>query len=307
MQTHQFSAMNTSIVLQAEGTKAQDAFKRAEAYIKKEEQRFSRFLPDSELSALNRSAGEWVGASLEMMDLLDNAVETHLATQGLFDPAVLPELRAIGYTRSLGGASRPLGSDPAEIHERRGSASFAKIELDWVKRRVRIPSDMQIDLGGIAKGWIAEQTTRLMTSFSPASAVSIGGDIFLLGAPHGKGAWEVGLEDPRDPTQDLILLLVEDGAVATSSTVKRTWTQGTEERHHLIDPRSGEPAWSPWLSVTVFAPRAVLAEAFAKAILIGGPFLAESLLEKHPEISFIAVDAEGLLWTSPTKKEEIYA
>ena len=130
--------------------------------------------------------------------------------------------------------------------------------------------------------------------------------MFLIGHPHGSTSWDVALEDPRNPVQDLMILLVDGGAVATSSVVKRSWVQGNVKRHHLIDPRTGQPAETPWLSVTVFAPKAVLAETFAKAILIAGPDGTQTLLDNNPEISFIAVDAEGQIWKSPTEKESIH-
>lgn len=75
--------------------------------------------------------------------------------------------------------------------------------------------------------------------------------MFLVGYPQGMDYWEVGLEDPRDPQVDITTLLLQEGAVATSSVAKRTWKQGNISRHHLIDPRTGEPADTLWLSVTV--------------------------------------------------------
>jgi thiamine biosynthesis lipoprotein len=110
--------------------------------------------------------------------------------------------------------------------------------------------------------------------------------------------WEIGMEDPRQPSLDLITLQVDHGAVATSSVVKRVWQQGASTRHHLIDPRTGEPAITPWLSVTVLAPSAATAEVFAKAILIGGPENTQALMEKNPEIIYLAVDDNGQIWMS---------
>ena len=66
--------------------------------------------------------------------------------------------------------------------------------------------------------------------------------MFLVGLPHGQGAWKVGLEDPRDSEQNVAVLHVGPGAVATSSITKRRWRQGGEEHHHLIDPRTGKSA-----------------------------------------------------------------
>ncbi len=306
MQYHQFHAMNTTITLGAEEPQHTAVFTMAKGFIERNEKRFTRFMPDSELSALNRSAGTWFYASSEMMGLLDAAVECHKITNGLFDPSILPDLQAIGYTCSLGDISTSDAEPSLATHSRTSSSLFSEMELEFTKGRVCLPEGMQIDLGGIAKGWIAENAAKCVTGFSPACAVNAGGDMFLIGQPQGQAVWEVVLEDPLDPSRDLMTLLVEGGAVATSSVTKRTWNQEGMKRHHIINPHTGGPAESPWLSVTVFAPKAVLAETFAKAILIAGPNQSQSLLDDHPEISFLAVDAEGYIWTSPTEKERIH-
>jgi len=305
MQYHRFRAMNTAILLAAEGSQSAQAFEAAQNFIEQSEQRFTRFKETSELSALNRSAGDWFTVSPEMLDVLILALECHRATAGIFDPSILPDLQAAGYTRSFDQLlERGVDSVPV-TRARSKKIPFDAIDIDSLQGQVRLPQGMQIDLGGIAKGWIAEKAAHKMAEYSSACGVNAGGDLFLIGQPQGRTSWEVALEDPRNPIQDLMILLVESGAVATSSVVKRSWLQGDLQRHHLIDPRTGEPAETPWLSVTVFAPKAVLAETFAKSILIAGPSGAQSLLDNNPDISFIAVDADGQIWKSPVEKEKV--
>jgi len=307
MQYHRFRAMNTAILLATESSQPAQTFELAQFFIEQSEQRFTRFKDTSELSALNRAAGTWFPVSSEMLDVLTLALDCHQATNRIFDPSILPDLQAVGYTESFDQLSK-LGSvtGPKSQVLASSKSRFTEIEIDVAQKQVRIPKDMQIDLGGIAKGWIAEKAAQLMSEYSSVCAVNAGGDMFLIGQPQGQANWEVALEDPRNPTQDLMVLLVEDGAVATSSVVKRSWKQDGLKRHHLIDPRTGNPAETPWLSVTVFAPKAVLAETFAKAILIAGPEQTQPLLNNNPDISFIAVDADGQLWKSPIEKEVIY-
>jgi len=306
MQYHRFRAMNTTILLGVESRYPLQTFEIAEQYIEQNEQRFTRFRETSELTALNRSAGDWFEVSPEMLDLLIIALECHQSTNGIFDPAILPDLESVGYNQSFDQLVER-GAEPAPLkHPHLQKLPFSAIEIDSLRGRVRLPQGMQIDLGGIAKGWIAERAAALIAHYSTACAVNAGGDMFLIGQPHGAAAWEVALEDPRDPLQDLMILQVESGAVATSSVVKRSWQQGEKKRHHLIDPRTGEPAQTPWLSVTVFAPKAVLAETFAKAILIAGPDQAQALLGNNPGISYLAVDAEGQVVSSFAAKEEPY-
>lgn len=305
MKYHQFWAMNTAFMLASEAPEPEQSFAMTQTFIEKCEQHFTRFKATSELSALNRSAGDWFSVSPEMLELLILAMECHRATNGIFDPSILPDLQSAGYTQSF-DQLREHGADSNPSHGKRSARiPFSAIEIDSLQGRVRLPLGMQIDLGGIAKGWVAERGAALLAENASACGVNAGGDMFLIGHPQGQDHWEVALEDPREPSKDLMTLLVDHGAVATSSIAKRIWQQGDVKRHHLIDPRTGDPAETPWLSVTVFASTAVYAETFAKSVLIAGPEQAGALLNDHPEISFLAVDAQGQLWKSPTEKETL--
>jgi thiamine biosynthesis lipoprotein len=301
-----FRAMNTTITLGAECPYPDQVFDMAQESIERYEARFTRFKETSELSALNRAGGEWFSVSPDMLELLIAAAECHQATNGIFDPSILLDLQAVGYTQSFDQLCKH-GASPARSNDSLAQRiTFSAMEIDALRGRVRLPKGMQIDLGGIAKGWIAERIARLMALSCTACAVNAGGDMFLMDQPSGQTAWEIGLEDPHNPVRDLMVLRVEGGAVATSSVVKRAWRQGETPQHHLIDPRTGKPAETPWLCVTVFAPKAVQAETFAKAILIVGPEHAQSLLDNNPSISFIAVDVQNQIWKSPTEVEKIY-
>ena len=130
-----------------------------------------------------------------------------------------------------------------------------------------------------------------------------GGDMFIIGQPRDDGAWRVALEDPRNAEQALAILRVGLGAIATSSVTRRCWQQGERVQHHLIDPRRGASAESDWLSVTVIAPHATIAEAFAKSLLIAGSRGASEIAARRDDIAFIAVSQDGMLWGSEKAKE----
>jgi thiamine biosynthesis lipoprotein len=127
--------------------------------------------------------------------------------------------------------------------------------------------------------------------------VDAGGDMFLVGRLDGLEQWPVALEDPLQPENILTSLKVDPGAIATSTVTKRVWQQAGKNRHHIIDPRTGEPAVSDWISVTVMAPHAYEAEVFAKTLLISGPQEAEEII-RHSGIPFtyLAVDQERKIW-----------
>jgi thiamine biosynthesis lipoprotein len=295
MESIRFRAMNSEILLLAQGSPARiaDGFEEVRHFIQGSDACFSRFSNESELSRLNCSAGEPFQASPDFFSVLLLARHYFHQTHGLFDPSILPDLLRLGYDRSLdllrGPGSTPLFDFlPAPQHP-----SFDQVEFDEARRLVLLPAGMSLDLGGIAKGWIAEQAALILAGFSSACAVNAGGDMFLVGLPEGQEQWLVALEDPLQPEVILTTLHLDPGALATSAVTKRVWQQGDHHRHHLIDPRTGEPAVTGWLSVTVMAAHACQAEVFAKALLIGGPAIsAEFSRICTDQFSYLAVDLD---------------
>jgi FAD:protein FMN transferase len=305
MELDTFRAMNTDIVLAAEGSlpRLREGFRRVRQFIASKEAQFTRFSDDSELAALNRSAGEWFQASGELFEVVRLARDLHEQTGGLFDPSMLDALVAAGYNRSM-DQIRAAGPGPAiNFTPSTARVGLAGLLLDPASNRILLPAGLKLDLGGVAKGWIAERAAELLAAFAEACAVNAGGDLFLIGQPSEEPAWRVELEDPQDAERILAVLRVESGAVATSAITRRRWVQAGQARHHIIDPRSGKPAVTDWLSMTVIAPHAATAEAFAKALLIAGSGKAEQVAAASPQITFIGVRSDGALWGSSHSKE----
>ena len=306
MEYYDFRAMNSDIVMAADGApeRASQGFIAARTFIAAEETRFTRFSQNSELARLNRAAGEWFTASGQMFSLLQQVVDLIDQTNGLFNPCILSALEAAGYDRSMeviraqGAQTRPDAPAPAPL-------ARCQIELDPAKSAVRLAHGARIDLGGIAKGWIAESAAHVLAKYCEACVVNAGGDMFAIGLPQGETSWSVALEDPRDSQAVLAILHVGPGAVTTSSITKRSWIQNGQLHHHLIDPRTGLPAQTDWLSVTVIAPSATVAEVFAKSLLIAGSREARQIAESREDIDFIAVDAQGQMWGSDRAKEYV--
>jgi len=309
METLHLRAMNTDILLAAEGQadRLQAGFEQASGFIQSGERRFTRFSEDSELSALNRSAGKRFKTSPELFSVVALTRRFFHLTRGLFDPSILPDLKRVGYDRSM-DMLRKLGPSPLlESLLANEHPSFSEMDLDESDQTILLPPGMALDLGGIAKGWIAEQAANILSGYAAACAVDAGGDMFLVGLPDGMEKWPVALEDPLQPENTLTTLMVNPGAIATSTITKRVWQQAGKNRHHIIDPRTGEPAVSDWISVTVIAPHAYEAEVFAKALLIAGPREAEEIV-RHSGIPFtyLAVDQEKKIWGNQARLDYSY-
>jgi thiamine biosynthesis lipoprotein len=309
MKSVSFRGMNTDILLAAE-EQADDiaaGFEKAQLFIQAGESRFTRFSEDSELSTLNRSAGKHFRASPELFSVVGLAWRFFHLTHGLFDPSILSELKRLGYNRSMDLLRT---QDPAPLFESllvSERSSFSEMELDELNHTILLPPGMAIDLGGIAKGWIAEQAANILSRYTTACVVDAGGDMFMVGLPDGLDRWPVELEDPLQPDHTLVSFEIGPGGLATSTVTKRTWNQAGIHRHHIIDPRTHEPAVSDWISVTVSAKHAYEAEVFAKALLIAGPHEAEDITDNSGlKLSYLAIDQEKRIWGNQEIMENMY-
>jgi FAD:protein FMN transferase len=265
MRTHAFRAMGTEVVVLGPPHRRFDAAAReVECIFAEEEDRCSRFRSDSELSRMNAAAGRRIRISQALAAHLGAALDAAAATGGLFDPSVLPALVAAGYDRDfdelLAGARDVLNPAPA-------CGRWRDIELEG--RDVLLPPGVAIDLGGIAKGRTSDRAAASAARHLGWSLVSAGGDLRLVGsAPE----IDVGVDDPSAVDETCARLRLETGALATSSTTRRSWGEGL---HHLIDPRTGRPANTGVVQATVWAPTCAEAEVTAKRALLVGPDLLE--------------------------------
>lgn len=198
------------------------------------------------------------------------AIDAWRATEGLFDPTMLDELVAAGYDndfRTLGDIGRALDAPARSLR----LPVAGGIAFDADTSSIELPDGVHLDLGGIGKGYAADLVaTELLADGAVGVCIDLGGDVRLAGSSIGGDGWGIEVADPFDGAADLALLAVGEGAVATSSRLRRRWRVGDGEAHHLLDPATGRPAETDLVAVTVVAASAAWAEVHAKAALIGG-------------------------------------
>ena len=254
--------------------------RRARARLSSLEARWSRFISNSELCRINAAAGERVHVSAETVQLVRRSVEAWQVTGGLFDPTVLPSLEAAGYDRSFELVPPVADNRVVVLRPASRTPGCTGIEVD--DDGVRLPHGVRLDLGGIAKGYAADQVAHeLRQAGAPGVCVNLGGDVRVSGRSADDTEWTIGIADPFDEQADLCAVALDEGAVATSSRRRRRWRRGTRELHHLIDPRTGEPSQSTLVAVTVVAGETHWAEVFAKAALVAGIDAGAQLLQAH--------------------------
>ena len=257
------------------------------------ERRWSRFLPDSEISALNRRAGNPVAVSADTFALVERAVEAWRQTGGLFDPTVGAALVALGYDRDIRDV---VGGDAPDPGEARPAPGLAGTILDPWRPAVTLPRGVTFDPGGIGKGLAADLVVEaLLAAGADGALANIGGDLRAGGTPPDAAGWSISVLDGVHPGRELTRLALPRGAIATSSTLRRRWRTTDGVAHHLIDPATGRPAASAVVSATVVAGEAWWAEALTKALVLAGP--AE--LDRHPDVHAVVLTAAGRRHATP--------
>jgi thiamine biosynthesis lipoprotein ApbE len=233
---------------------------------------YSRFRLDSELVALNAARGRAVRVSPLLARAIAGSLDAARHTGGAVDPTVGRALRITGYDDDfdrIAGTSRRLELRLAPV------PGWSVVQFDAATSTVRVPSDVELDLGSTGKGLAADMSARAaLDAAGPGSGVlvSLGGDVATAGrAPAG--GWRVLMaEDSRaDPDGPGEVVAIQHGALATSSTTVRRWStdQGVT-LHHIVDPRTGLPADTPWRTATVVAETCEAANAASTACIVLG-------------------------------------
>jgi thiamine biosynthesis lipoprotein len=261
-----FPALGTRVRLLVTAPGAPALATRARTEIAAFEARCSRFLPDSELCALNADPRATVPASRELRDAVAAARWAAGRSGGLVDCTLLGALEAAGYRGSFvpRGDVAPVAA-PVRAARPHPAAAWRAIELDHAAGTITRPPGLRIDLGGSGKGHIADRVAALLAGAGArAFVVDAGGDVALRGEHEVDVAHPLGAEPAAR-------LRLADAAIATSSVARRAWraADGTAA-HHLLDPATGRPARTGLLSATALAPTVLEAETLAKLALLSG-------------------------------------
>jgi thiamine biosynthesis lipoprotein len=267
---HSFRAMGSDVRVLHPDPAAAEAATHAFA------ERLTRFEATSELSRLNADPRARVPVSPTLRTAVMAALWAARLTNGLVDPTLAGAIERAGYRRSLTGA------DPADLRAAlRGAPDRRPAGRGREWRRVRVrgtcverPPGLRLDLGGTAKGLLADRLA------AGDAAVDCGGDVRV-----GATARAIDVLHPLTG-EAVVRLELRDAGVATSGIDRRIWAAGAGTAHHLLDPATGRPAWTGLIAATAIAPTALEAEALAKAALLSGPAGGRRWLAAHGGVLF---------------------
>ena len=285
-----FTAMGSpcEITYSCESAREATAFReRSLEWVRKFENRYSRYLPESLISQINQSAGTGLAISIDEEDerLFRLCDTLHFFTHGLFDPTTLPLAQLWNFK-----SPKPRIPDDQEI-------KIALTKIDWKKvirenKQVYLQdAGMGLDFGGFGKEYAVDRVVEMGQEFGISDLlVNFGGDLRTLGSPPDSPHWRVGIEDPNQPGQARFTVQASDLAVATSGNYQRFFEIKGKRFGHLLDHRTGFPTSSEHLSATVIAKSCLEAGILATCSLMDERLQGLALIENH-------FGSEGCIWT----------
>ena len=299
MKTFSFHAMGSKILIAIDtnDTRIMEEVFKARDWFEEWEESLSRFRLSSELSQFNRRSGIPVKVSETFFEVASLAQNANRYTNGMISPLMLNALEVAGYTDSFEELINRSDVLPKQINLSL-PIEEQMLDLDPLNQTVSIPYGSQVDFGGFAKGWASHQTMLRLQAFAPV-LVDAGGDISVSGPLMDGTSWPIGIADPFNVDNDLELLSVAKGGVATSGRDYRRWTANNILQHHIIDTRTQKPADTDVLTATVLANTVMEAEMNAKMGMILGSDQGVAWLNSQPDLHYYLVLEDGSRIQSP--------
>jgi thiamine biosynthesis lipoprotein len=256
----------------------------------------SHYKADSPLSRVNREAARHpVTVEPELFDFITDAMRYNRDSGGAFDITVGPLMKAWGFFRGDGRMPSPEDLAAARRH-----VGAEHVILNETAKSIRFDdSGVELDLGGIAKGYAVDRVVRLLRDHRISAAVirAGGSTIYALGSPPGRDGWDVMIQDPLNPQKIARTVRLKDRALSVAGSSEKSFESSGVRYSHIMDPRTGRPVQGV-LSVAVLASSGTAGDALADAFFVLGPAQSQKYLKELPgaEVLFFVPDA-GRAWT----------
>ena len=294
-------SMDTHITITCYGKEAKEAADAAAAEIERLNHLWSIGFEDSEVSRINR--GETKELSAETEEILATALSLYQETEGALDITILPLMELWGFTTRT-----PAVPDPKDLEGALQNVGADRIILK--DHKLELETGQGIDLGAIAKGYASNRAAAVLQNFDINGAIlSLGGNIQCVGAKPAQGQdalWRVGIRRPDDGAGYLGVLALTNKAVITSGGYERFFEENGQKYHHILDPKTGYPAQSGLVSVTIVSADGTLADGLSTACFVMGKERSIAYWRDHADAFDMILMTEdgGLYITEPL--EEIF-
>lgn len=289
--TETITAMNTVMQITVFNTSKgtpQEVLELMKARINELDGLFNANSENSDVSRINNFSGsefENISVSEDTVKILESSLAAYYSTDYLFDIKLMPIISLWGFDNGKYGVPKT-----ADIEKALEMVENSRILIYETDNAVRKTEGTQISLGGIAKGYLGDRLLEIAEEYGATALVSLGGNIVLCGEKGESEKWSVGIKDPLD-TENIALSFECGGnrSVVTSGGYERCFEYGGKEYHHIIDPKTGYPADSDLLSVTVVGENGAMCDACSTALFVMGREKAVEFAKESNDYDFILI------------------
>ena len=294
-----FAAFDTGVQIRAYGAVniCTPALEQAYADCRRYEQLFSRTIPSSDISRINAARGAWVEINVDTAELIERALAYCAASHGVFDITIGTASRLWNLKEGINPPAEALAEAVQHVDWRGVQVNRSE---DSARVRLDDPAAM-IDLGGIAKGWIADALDHMLERAGVcAYIIDLGGNVLVRGSKPDGSPWKVGLPHPAQGRAGSALtgtIELESGSIVTSGIYERACVHDGMLYHHVLSPHTGMPIETEYPAVSVICERSIDAEGYSTTLLALGARRGRELVAEHPEI----LQAYFISWTGEIK------
>jgi thiamine biosynthesis lipoprotein len=268
--------------------------------IKRIEHLMSPWIESSDVSRINRAAGkEWQNVSLDTIKVIKKAEEVSELSEGGFDITVGPLVQLWRKARERG-----IPPEMEDVKKTVNLVNFRNLVVSPEGKILLKKKGMEIDLGGIAKGYAVDKAFSLLISLGYKNLiVNAGGDLRVGGTKLDQ-PWSIGIQHPRESQNIITRISISDGAIATSGDYEKFFIHQGKRYHHILNPKDGFPA-EGCQSVSMICKKGMMADALATAVFVLGPEKGYSLCQRLEGVNFLIIDKGGKHIFSPSLKDRV--
>lgn len=255
------------------------------------EKLLSRTIEGSDVSRINGANGETVTVDPETWEILRRAKEISAMTGGAFSVTIAAETTQWDFT----GGTKRMPTDEERL------AAIELVDDNQLvlgeNNTVTLPKGMMIDLGGIAKGYIADRLAEMVRGKVSGAILNFGGNVYLIGHKPDGTPFRTGVANPKNSATHLVVITLTDQSVVTSGTYERYFTRDGVTYHHILDPETGLPAETNLAGATIILESSMDADAIATACIVFGLEQSLSFLNEH-DIDGVLIDGDNNVYVT---------
>lgn len=280
--------LNTTCTISIYGTRDESLLDGTFSLVRQYEGLFSKTLENSDISRINRAEGTPTAVDPATAELIQTALNYSAKTNGKFDITIGRVSDLWDFT-----AEPPSLPSPEALDAALPTVNWKQVKVDG--NTVTVPSGTQLDLGGIAKGYIADRAAEYLRANGISRGIlNLGGNIYALGGKSGTEPWKVGIQRPFADRNEIIgSVSVRDCSVVTSGLYERFFELDGTLYHHILDPQTGYPVSNGMESVTILSKSSAMADALSTSAFLLGVEEAKTLIESLPDTEAVFVLSDG--------------